>query len=209
MKKLLETGMSETIRRQHLAYFVKLTAQAEPELYRSDQAFWLNKLDDELDNVRAAMEWALAADVELGLRLIIVLQLFWEEHGDIRELGSWLAQLLELYNKADSLRARALAAYCFVLAITGDLKQAESIADQSLELSRTISDKEAQALCLEYMGAVISVQGNYKEGIPFVEQSLALYQSLGDKLGQATATRWLSIKINDLERSKGLLFWKA
>ncbi len=58
---------------------------------------------------------------------------------------------------------------------------------------------------MEYMGAVISVQGNYQEGIPFVEQSLALYQSLGDKLGQATATRWLSIKINDLERSKALV----
>ena len=54
---------------KHLAYFVKLVEQAEPELYRSNQVFWFNKLDDELDNFRAALEWALASDVESGLRI--------------------------------------------------------------------------------------------------------------------------------------------
>ena len=204
-EKLLEVGGGEIIRRQHLAYFVKLAKQAEPELYRSNQVFWLNKLDDELDNIRAAMDWALATDVESGLRLIIVPRLFWEEHGNIQEIGGWLAQLLEQYNNADSLRAPALAAYSYILAVSGDLKLAENTANQSLELSRAISDKHAEALCLLYLGVVISVQGNYREGIPFVEQSLALYQSLGDWLGQATATMLLSIKINDLERSKALV----
>ena len=48
----------EIVRDRHLAYFVKLAEQAEPELYRSNQVFWLNRLDDEIDNFRMALEWA-------------------------------------------------------------------------------------------------------------------------------------------------------
>ena len=54
-EKLLEAGGGEIIRQRHLAYFVKLAEQAEPELYRPNQVFWLNKLDDELDNLRVCI----------------------------------------------------------------------------------------------------------------------------------------------------------
>jgi predicted ATPase len=57
-EKLREAGGVEDTRRKHLTYFVKLAEQAEPELYRSNQVFRLNKLDDELDNIRMAMEWS-------------------------------------------------------------------------------------------------------------------------------------------------------
>ena len=67
-EKLLEVRGSEIVRQRHLAYFVKLAERAEPELPRSNQVFWLNKLDDEIDNFRMAIEWALVNDVESGLR---------------------------------------------------------------------------------------------------------------------------------------------
>src|SRR6266540_2255176 len=63
-EKLLEAGGSEIVRDHHLAYFVRLAEKGEPELYRSNQVFWLNKLDDEFDNLRMALEWALATDAE-------------------------------------------------------------------------------------------------------------------------------------------------
>ena len=62
---------------RHLAYFVKLAEQAEPELYRSNQVFWLNRLDDEIDNLRMALEWALINDVEAGLRIAAIPWRFW------------------------------------------------------------------------------------------------------------------------------------
>ena len=65
-EKLLEAGGGEIIRDRHLAYFVKLAVQAEPELHYSNQVFWLNKLDEEIDNFRMAIEWALVNDVESG-----------------------------------------------------------------------------------------------------------------------------------------------
>lgn len=106
-EKLLEAGGSEVIRDRHLAYFVKLIEQAEPELYRSNQALWLNKLDDELDNLRMALEWALAIDAESGLRIAALPWRWSDMHDYFREMGEWLSQFLERYPVADSLHARA------------------------------------------------------------------------------------------------------
>jgi len=205
-EKLLEAGGSEAIRQQHLNYFVKLVKQAESELYRSNQAFWLNKLDDELDNLRMAMKWALAKDVKSGLQLIITGGFFWEARGDIREVQSWLEQLLEHYNEGDSLRARAFVVHGSILGTGGELAQAEILTNKGLALSRAISDKHAEAFSLWGLGGAIALQGDIERGISFAEQSLALYRSLGDRLGQANTTRFLSVNHNDLERSKSFLY---
>lgn len=205
-EKLLEAGGSESIRDQHLAYFVKLVEQAEPELYFSNQIFWLNKLDDELDNLRMAMEWALAKDVRSGLQLIIAGRFFWEARGDIREVQSWMEPLLDQYNEGDSLRARALVVHGSILGTEGKLAQAEILTNKGLELSRAISDKHAEAFSLWGLAGAIVLQGDVERGISFAEQSLALYTSLGDRLGQANTTRFLSVNHNDLERSKSFLF---
>jgi predicted ATPase/DNA-binding XRE family transcriptional regulator len=201
-EKLLEAGGNEVVRNKHLVYFVKLAEQAERALYRSSQVFWLNKLEDELDNIRLALEWALTTDAKSGLRLMVSQQFFWDMRGDTEQVGGWLAQLLEQYNYPDSLRVQALVLYGGVLISRGDLTEAQKIINQSLELSRAISDQAGEALSLWSLGTAISFQGNFKEGLQIVEQSLTLFQSLGDKLGQALAMGWLSQRLNDLKRSK-------
>jgi predicted ATPase/DNA-binding XRE family transcriptional regulator len=201
-EKLLATGNTEAIRVRHLTYFVKLVEQAEPELYRSNQVFWLNKLSDEFDNLRRALEWALISDPKSGLRLIVFSRFFWEARGDLREVEGWLALFLEHYKQPDSLRAKGLVIYGKVLADRGVFVEAQKIARQSLEISRTISDKQAEAFSLWGLGASIGFQGDLKHGIPYIKQSLALYKSLGDRLGQATALDWLSIDRNDLAQTK-------
>lgn len=201
-EKVLEAGDLETLRDKHLAYFVKLVEQAEPELYRSNQVFWLNKLDDERDNFRLALEWSLAMDVESGLRLIVGARFFWDARGNFQEVEGWLAQLLKHSKQTDSLRARALVIYAKVLTDRGAFTEAQKIANQSLELSRAISDKQAEAFSLWGLGVTIGFKGDVRQGIPLIEQSLVLYKSLRDKLGQAIALDWLSIDRNDRERTK-------
>jgi len=201
-EKLLEAGGSETLRDRHLAYFVKLAKQAESELYTQNQIFWLDRLDNEVDNLRVALEWALARDVEAGLKLMVAPQLFWRTRGNPRELGDWLAQLLERYAVADSLRARALAIYCWSLDSQGDMDKACMVAEQSLQLARTLSDKPVEAFSLLTLGGVLGLRGDIRKGVPLGEESLALYKTLGDKWGQATATEWLCVHHNDPEQSK-------
>jgi len=136
---------------------------------------------------------------------LVVSRLFWEVLGYPRELGDWLTQLLERHNRADALRVHALVIYGQVLMHQGDLTQARGIADQSLQLSRALSNKQAEAFSLWGLGAVNMWQGDIGQGTPILEQSLALYQLLGDKFGQAVATGWLCMNHNDLERPKAYL----
>ena len=204
-EKLTETGGGELIRNKHLAYFVKLAKQAEPELYRSNQVLWINKLDDDLDNIRAALEWAQVTDTGSGLQLLLDIRPLFEVRGDLRELTALAAHLLEHYEKDDSLRAQGLTFFARALAFQGNVIEAHKIANQSLELSRAISDKQAEAYSLWVLGTIIYAQGNMKDSFPILENCLALYQSLGDKLGQANATGWLSINHNDMDRSKAYL----
>jgi len=184
-EKLSEAEDASSMRAKHLAYYVKLAEEAEPELYRSNQIFWMRKLDDELDNLRSALEWAVAADAKPGLRLFVSLALYWDARINPQEREAWLTRLLERYHDADSLRARALAYHGLTLTFQGKFNEAHSIANQSLELSRLITDKPAEAYSLFSLGKSFWYQGD-EQGIPILEQSLALYESLGDKLGQAT-----------------------
>jgi predicted ATPase len=76
-ERLLEAGGGERIRDQHLAYYKRLAEQADPELRGPNQILWLDRLDHELDNIRAALEWALEIDVEASLQLASALFWFW------------------------------------------------------------------------------------------------------------------------------------
>ena len=200
-EKLLEAGGSEIIRQRHLAYFVKLVKQAEPELYRSNQAFWLNKLDDELDNLRMAMEWALTIDTESGLRIAALPWRWWDMHGYFRELGEWLSQFLERHDVADSLHAQALFCYSGCLIRQGNFTEAFLIAEQSLQMALTLSDKQAEAHSLQLLGGLTAIQGKVEEGILILEQSLDLYRALGYKIGQANVLSALATNTNNRERA--------
>jgi predicted ATPase/class 3 adenylate cyclase len=201
-EKLLESGYRESSLDRHLAYYLKLAEKAEPELFRSKQVRWRNILNNELDNLRTALEWSLVTQVKSGLQLIVATRLFWGTRSDITKVDTWLAQFLERYTEPDSLRVQALVTHCFWLRLQGDLGEARKIAEQSVELARSISDKQAEAFSLLGLGAMILTEGNFREGTPFVQQSLALYKSLGDKFGQTGALEWLYINKNDLELSK-------
>src|SRR6185295_20083587 len=100
------------------------------ELFRPNQVFWLNTLDDELDNLRLALDWALAADVDAGLQLLVTSQLYWDARSDFRDVESWLAQFLKHYNNADSLRARGLLMYGQAVALGGDFEAARQLGEQ-------------------------------------------------------------------------------
>jgi predicted ATPase/class 3 adenylate cyclase len=201
-EKLVESGESNALRDRHLSFFVKLVEQAEPELYRSNQVFWLNKLDDEIDNFRTALEWALPTDVESGLRITSVPWRFWEARGYLRELGDWLHQLLERHPIADALHAHALAVYSYCYYRQANFNEAIRCAEHSWQMSRALSDRQLEGSSLSLLGVITLLQGNVGEGTRLLEQSLAIYRALGDKIGQANALEWLSFNnSSNLERA--------
>jgi tetratricopeptide (TPR) repeat protein len=198
-EKLLEVSGGEITRARHLAYFVRVAEQAEPELYRSDQLQWFNRLEDELDNFRLALEWGLDTDVESGLRIATIPWRFWQSRGYLREIGN-LTQMLERY-PAVTHYTPGLSVTSLSVFRQGDFPEAIRIAGESLQMARTLSDRGLEAFSLSCLGAFTLLQGNRVEGIVFLEQSLALSRLLGDKIGQANAMEWLSVPHSDLERA--------
>jgi predicted ATPase/DNA-binding XRE family transcriptional regulator len=191
-EKLLEASGSEVVRNRHLVYFVKLAEQADPELYRSKQVFWLNKLANELDNIRVALEWALAIDVESGLRIASSSWRFWDSRGYMQELREWLRPLLEHHTWADNLCAQSWAVYSYCYYRQGYFSEAISFATHSLQLARKLANQQTEAFSLSLLGVSTLLQGNVREGTHLLENGLTLYRALGDKMGQAKTLEWLA-----------------
>jgi predicted ATPase len=102
LEMLTATRELEIYRAAHAHYFLALAQQAQPELHGPKQTLWLERLEQELDNLRAALEWALEdmADEqtterrELALRLSAALETFWWMHGHFREGRTFLERAL-------------------------------------------------------------------------------------------------------------------
>jgi predicted ATPase len=107
-ERLLESGEEENIRTRHLQYFLQLSEQAEPGLRGPTQVEWMSRLNNDRDNLRAALEWADKTNVEAGLYLASRLVVFWELF-DIREGEHWLEGLIQKPDSKDYPHARAKA----------------------------------------------------------------------------------------------------
>ena len=95
LERLAERGELETLRRLHAERYLAVSEAAEPELVRAGQASWLDRLDEENDNIRAALAWSIeVGEVETGLRLAGALVRFWSIRGLMAEGRRWLTQAL-------------------------------------------------------------------------------------------------------------------
>src|SRR4051812_44517076 len=96
------------VRRAHAAYYLALVEAAEPALTGPDQAKWLERLEPEQDNLRAALRWAEErGDAATGWRLAGALCEFWLIRGHLREGQAWLQRLLQVAPGSAPPRARA------------------------------------------------------------------------------------------------------
>lgn len=94
-EKLVESGAEDEIRDSHLDYFMKFAELTAPRLHGPEQMQVLDRLDNELDNVRAALEWSVREGrAEIGLRLAAALAWFWERRGYWIEGRAYIEKLL-------------------------------------------------------------------------------------------------------------------
>ena len=91
-------GDAEEMRNRHAAYFLVL-AEAEPHLDNAKAAEWVIRLEEEHDNLRAALRWSLAEDPEKAARLAAGLINFWILHGHLTQGREWLDEVLKRGNK--------------------------------------------------------------------------------------------------------------
>ena len=185
-EKLAQIGEAGPLHNRHLACLLALSDCAEQELVGPDQVAWLDRLEVEFDNIRAALRWSLAADREAGLRIVIGLSRFWRVRGYYSDGSRWLTLLLAEPAASVSPRIRARA-----MSLHGEIKSwlARSIgyalAEEGLSLVREIGDRRGEAYGQYVMGLSAFQQERLGLARDHLSRGLALYREYDDRLGTA------------------------
>ncbi|HEU4875589.1 MAG TPA: tetratricopeptide repeat protein [Pyrinomonadaceae bacterium] len=181
---LSKSGEESAIRRQHANFFLKFVEQIEPELLGSNQELWLDRLEAEHENLRAALKWcAEAREVDIGLRLAGALWRFWSTRGFLVEGREQLTRLLTLCTVLPPSKAMRKALYAAgVLAESqGDYPAARSYFEKNLSIHRDSGDKWGVANSLNNLGIIAFRNNEYVTARSLYEESLSLWRELGNQ----------------------------
>lgn len=194
-ERLNEEGTEPGLRTTHLAYFVELCEASETELVSAGQAAWMDRLEADHDNLRAALTWASSpeGDVEFGLRLAGAVWRFWDMRGYSREGRIWLSTLLQasFAGPPTAARAKALFGAAQLAFRYGDIDASRALQEECLTIQTHLGDREGAARALNGLGNAASVQGDFTQAASAYERGLAISRELGDR-------RLVAIALNNL-----------
>ncbi|MBC8078148.1 MAG: tetratricopeptide repeat protein, partial [Chloroflexales bacterium] len=192
--KLMESAEAPAMRQQHAHFFLALAEEAEPQLVGAEQVAWLNRLEQEHDNLRAVLRWfAERGEAVPGLRLGGALWRFWRTRGYLTEGRACLTELLALPPHpipADSgerdaewpaARAKALIAAGILAAEQDDYATAHTLFSEALALGRELADERGIAWALAGLGVVALAQGDDARAATLYAQSLTLGRKRGEQ----------------------------
>jgi predicted ATPase/DNA-binding XRE family transcriptional regulator len=186
-------GKQDEIERHHAAFCIALVEEAEGHLRGPNQVYWLDRLDGELDNLRAAMAWSVRVGaVREAVRLAGGLWLFCYLRGHYAEGSEWLERALELAGLLDEpglapYRAKALLGAGMLSFLQCEYDAATIRLESALALFKELGDKAGTALVMQRLGGVARERGDYVMAESLHCQSLELYEGLGDRLGMSWA----------------------
>ena len=213
---LATSGEMEDTRRAHAVYYLRLSEEAEPKLVGPQQAVWLERLEREHENLRAALQWLLnqAADEEarpsreMALRLSGALLEFWLAHGHWKEGRAFLERALAGGKGiVTSSRTKALKAAANLALYQGDTNRGEALCEENLVLCRESRDTAGIAHTLYLLGFVAWQRSNLAAARSLKEEALALLREVGDKDGIAWVLfdlAWLTSQQGDYARARVL-----
>jgi predicted ATPase len=173
-------GDSNALGQRHAEHFLGLAETAEPELGGTEQGTSFRRLDDDLENLRAALRWSLdQEEAEVALRLAGALWQFWRRMGDIAEGRSWLEEALSLRGAAESpARGKALWGAGWLAYHQGDFERSGALGAELHALALGRGDRLAERNGLTILGKVAVAEGRFQEAIEPFRAALAICQEL-------------------------------
>jgi len=194
-EKLIQSGEIEVVRRQHLKYFTELTTKAAPELWRSKQREWMDRLEEEHDNLRAALEWSLCEEcgsdlLPMGMRIATAVSYFWMVRGYWSEAWGWMNDLLKESKGTEfktTEKAQLLYSAGFLVKDLGDVHVSKVLFHQALDDARSIQDTRSQAFALLGLGEIALNEHAIPDAETNIDQALAMFRSLNDQVGTLLA----------------------
>lgn len=181
---------------RHAAFYLALAEEAAPALHGDQQRLWMDRLEREHDNLRAAIEWAMEKpDPETAVRIAFALWRFWQQRGYLTEARHRLEALLAKdWDLAELWQARLLEAAGGVAYWQADDAAAAKWYGEALEIWQRLGDKKEIANAIYnhvYAGLLPYIRGFDKltperaeEPIARCKQALELFREIGDRMGE-------------------------
>jgi tetratricopeptide (TPR) repeat protein len=200
LEKLAGSGEARETRDEHLAFFVRLAQQAAPNMFGRESPHWFKRLDQELDNIRTALEWATnsgKADVALDVAGSLVY--FWFAHG----LGGseWQDRAQQALSREEGkvrslARAKALNGLGFMYWADVNPIDRRPELEEALSIGREMNDPQTIATALRNLGLLENLNGNYAQARTFLEESLQIWREIGS--AGKTGSTWTLIFLGDV-----------
>jgi non-specific serine/threonine protein kinase len=199
-ERLRDSGEESRLRQRHRDWLLALAEQAEPELSGPSSVRWLDRLEHERENLRAATGFCIErGEGEAGLRLIAALARFWQIRGPFREIIDALSVLLacpvgdEPSTSMQMARLDGLLTAGTLAIRLGDQATAEKHSEEALGLSRQLGDQRALAMALVSIGRVARARGDFAAVRRYDEEALALFTAIGDDFWLARTRHHLGV----------------
>ncbi|MCT2589424.1 AAA family ATPase [Streptomyces sp. N2-109] len=206
--RMREAGELETVRARHLAHHVAFAERAEPALRGPDQHLWLERLDAEAANLRAALDTAVrGADASAALRLVAALSWYWGLRGRLGEARRSLTAALSLDTGAAAagtegadtpartqLRARVGAWHTGISILAGDGADRPGRIEAALAPYEELDDPAGLAQARWFLSHALCGTGGLLEGERLTALALDDFRTLGDRWGTAAALSDRSIQ---------------
>jgi non-specific serine/threonine protein kinase len=203
--RLIEAGNSEQIRGRHFEFFLQLAEQVEPYVREPQLPVYLNQLETEHDNLRAALEWSLAQANygEAILRMTGALFPFWDQQDHGTEGRAWLARTLAnpAAPSVGAARAKALYGAGCLAGAEGDITAARTFLEESVELWRALGTVGLVGLAhtLSFLGQMMRGLGDPATARAHISEAITLFREQHQQWGLAWALSYMGMTLRDQE----------
>src|SRR5215210_3236044 len=193
LERLEESGELERLRRRHAGYFLELAEEEERASRGPLQRAWLDRLETEHDNLRAALEWSLTSqgDTELGLQLTGALSHFWYVREHHSESRMWLQSALERGSAASAARAKVLVGAGRLAWFQGEFARVNTLVEESLELFHQQGNVWGIARAFIVLGDGALFEGDVDRAMSRFQKALDIARNLEDAEGVALSLLYL------------------
>ena len=182
LEKLMGIGEAEAIRNQHLEFFVRMAEGAAPNAFGAETVKYYEQIDEEIDNIRTAVEWAIETRQALiAFRLAAALFYFWYNRSLLEEWHGRLNRVLSLPEGLERTaeRAKALNSISFFYWAGMSTVNPHRELEEALSIGRELGNDRIIAQSLSNLGRNETAAGNYSQARSLFEQSLDIWQKLG------------------------------
>ncbi len=184
LELLAARGEKEEIRGRHAAYYLTLAERATPELEGGGQVEWIELLDREYDNLRAALGWLLEhGGAKRAARLAAATWLFWVVRARAGEGQLWLERALASGRLTGSDRAKTLGAISLLLLAKGEIRRMSELVEEGILEARAAGDEETLTFLTVQRGYAATFRGDLDAAEETLSGALAVLHDRGGRWG--------------------------